>query len=89
MRTPSNRIATHPGVFLGEELEERKRTQTWLAEQMDVSLTYVNDIVRGKRGVSINSALKLEKIFGTSAEFWLNLQLAHDLSSVRAEMEGA
>ncbi len=50
-----------------------------LAEKIGVSYPRINELVRGKRGVTPDTALRLEKLFGMEAQFWLNLQLAWDL----------
>ena len=81
---PTNRTATHPGVILLKEfLEPMGITQKALATHIGVSIQRVNEIVRGKRGVSPDTAWLLSKAFETSPEFWLNLQTTHDLSLYR------
>ena len=81
---PKNRTATHPGVILLKEfLEPMGQTQIALARHVGVPVQRVNEIVRGKRGISSDTAWLLSQAFGTSPEFWLNLQAAHDLSSHR------
>jgi addiction module HigA family antidote len=78
---PSNRIATHPGVILLKEfLEPLKVTQKALAMHLGVPIQRINEIVRGKRGVTPETAWLLSESFSTSPEFWLNLQSIHDLS---------
>jgi addiction module HigA family antidote len=54
-------------------------TQTELAEWIGVSYPRLNEIIHGKRGITPDTALRLEQVFGTDAQFWLNLQLAWDL----------
>ncbi|MFT7186669.1 MAG: addiction module HigA family antidote [Pseudohongiellaceae bacterium] len=83
---PSNRIATHPGVILLKEfLEPLKITQKALAMHLGVSIQRINEIVRGKRGVTPETAWLLSESFNTSPEFWLNLQSVHDLSANRPD----
>jgi addiction module HigA family antidote len=78
---PSNRIATHPGqILLQEFLEPRALTQAELARSLAIPLNRVNELVRGKRGVTPETALLLAEYFKNSAEFWMNLQTAHDLT---------
>jgi antitoxin HigA-1 len=78
---PTNRIATHPGeILLGEFLVPMKLSQAALAATLGISLNRVNEIVKGKRGITAETALLLAGHFGTSPEFWMNLQVAHDLS---------
>lgn len=78
---PSNRVATQPGVILLKEfIEPLGLTQKALAVHIGVPVQRVNEIVRGKRGVSPDTAWLLSEAFNTSPEFWLNLQATHDLS---------
>ncbi len=84
---PDFRIATHPGTILQEEfLRPLHLTQAKLARALHIPLNRVNEMVRGKRGVTPQSALLLAGYFGNSPEFWMNLQTAHDLSRTRQEM---
>ena len=81
---PKNRVTTHPGtILLKEYLEPMDLTQKKLADHLDIPIQRVNEIVRGKRGVSPDTAWLLSGAFDTSPEFWLNLQSMHDLSSNR------
>jgi len=84
---PEFRIATHPGqILLAEFLEPLRLTQAELARALHIPLNRVNELVRGKRGVTPESALLFSEYFRNSPEFWMNLQTAHDLSRVRQEM---
>jgi len=77
---PKNRPPTHPGEMLREEFREPLgMTQTELAERIHVSFPRVNEIVNGRRGVSSDTALRLSRLFGTTAEFWLDEQRNWDL----------
>ena len=79
-RIPRNRPPTHPGKMLLEEfLNPLDMTQAELASRIDVSYPRVNELIHGKRGVTPDTALRLARLFGTTAEFWLNGQLAWDL----------
>lgn len=83
---PKNRVTTHPGtILLKEYLEPMGLTQKELADHLDIPIQRVNEIVRGKRGVSPDTAWLLSEAFDTSPEFWLNLQSMHDLSLNRPE----
>lgn len=73
----------HPGEFLIEELDARGVTQVALAKRLRVSIPYINDVVRGRRGVSARLAIKLERAGFASAELWLHLQLQYDLENAR------
>ena len=80
-RLPTHRAPTHPGEMLTAELlEPLGMTQVELAERIHVPFQRVNRIVRRKRAVTPDTALRLSRLFGTSAEFWLNLQQAWDLA---------
>lgn len=81
---PTNRVATHPGVILLKEfLEPLGLTQKSLAQHVGISIQRVNEIVRGKRGITPETAWLLSEALSTTPEFWLNLQSAHDLSATR------
>ena len=81
---PSHRIPTHPGEILLEEfLVPFGITQVQLASHIGVPTQRVNELVRGKRGVTPDTAWLLSKAFSTSPEFWLNLQSIYDLSKTR------
>jgi addiction module HigA family antidote len=81
---PLNRIATHPGVVLLKEyLEPLGLTQKALAAHLNIPVQRVNEIVRGKRGVTPQTAWLLSEALRTTPEFWLNLQSIHDLSANR------
>ena len=80
VRVPSHREPTHPGEMLIEEfLNPMKISQYRLAKDISVPARRINEIVHGKRAVSANTALRLARFFGMSAEFWLNLQSRYDL----------
>ena len=80
VRIPTHRAPTHPGEMLLEEfLKPLGLTQTELAERLDVSYPRVNELVHGKRDMTPDTALRLERLLGVEAQFWLNLQLAWDL----------
>ncbi|MBI4000130.1 MAG: HigA family addiction module antidote protein [Candidatus Omnitrophica bacterium] len=70
----------HPGKILSEEfLIPLEITQYRLAKDINVPARRINEIVLGKRAISADTALRLSKYFGNSAEFWLNLQARYDL----------
>lgn len=74
----------HPGEVLAEEfLEPLGLSQYRLAKDTRVSPRRINEIVHGKRAITANTALRLGRYFGTSAQFWLNLQSHHDLEVER------
>ena len=81
---PRRRTPTHPGEILSEEfLKPLGVTQVALAEHLRVPVQRINELVRGKRGVTPETAWLLAGAFGTTPEFWLNLQVNHDLVRAR------
>jgi len=79
----------HPGEILSEEfLHPMGISQYRLAADLGVPPRRVNEIVLGKRGISADTALRLARFFGMSAEFWINLQSHYDLE-VRRDEAGA
>jgi len=79
-RLPRHRPPTHPGEMLREEfLTPLGVTQSDLAHRLGVSFPRVNEIIRGKRAMTPDTALRLAQVLGMSAEFWLGLQLDWDL----------
>jgi addiction module HigA family antidote len=71
--------AIHPGEHLAEELEELGMSAAELARKLDVPTNRVTGILNGQRAVTGDTALRLAHFFGTSAEFWLNLQSLYEL----------
>jgi addiction module HigA family antidote len=77
---PKNRPPTTPGeVLLEEFLKPRNMTQVDLAKRIGVPIQRINTLINGKRGVTAETAILLSRAFGTSAEFWMNLQTSCDL----------
>lgn len=80
VRIPTHREPTHPGEMLLEEfLKPMSLSQRDLAQEIHVPYQRVNELVNRKRGMTPSTALRLAKFFGTSADFWMNLQLRWDL----------
>ena len=83
---------THPGTMLREDsLPDYRLTVSGLAEALGVSRRTVNELLRGRRAVSPEMALRLSRLFGNSPEFWLNAQRAVDLwdaaRAIKAQVE--
>src|ERR1700756_1620022 len=78
MRTP-----IHPGIVLGEELEERGISCSALARALEVPPNRITQIVAGEREVTADTALRLARYFETSPEFWMNLQKTYELDLAR------
>lgn len=86
---PTHRPPTHPGEMLLEEfLKPLGISQHAFAQQLGVSFPRLNEVVRGKRGVTADTALRLERVLGMSAEFWMNLQAGWDLWHATRSPEG-
>lgn len=82
---PINRRHTtpvHPGEVLQDELDEMQISQSRLAEHIGVLPKTINEICRGKRGISAEMAVKLSLALGASPDFWLTLQNNWELSQV-------
>jgi len=78
---PKNRVPTHPGEILQEEfLEPLGLTQVALAKHLGISVQRINELIRGKRGITPETAWLLAQALGTTPEFWINLQTSHDLA---------
>ena len=83
---PKRRTPTHPGEILSEEfLKPLAISQVALAGHLGVPVQRINELVRGKRGVTPETAWLLAGALGTTPEFWLNLQANHDLARSRPE----
>ena len=81
---PEKRTPTHPGEILLEEfLVPLGQTQVALAAHLGVPVQRINELVRGKRGVTPETAWLLAQAFNTTPEFWLNLQASYDLAVSR------
>ncbi len=76
----------HPGRTLALELEARGISANALALKLRVPANRITEIINGKRGISPETALRLARCFGTGAAFWMNLQSAHDLARIEAEI---
>lgn len=72
-------ILIHPGEHLAEELDELGMTAAALARQLSVPTNRITQILKGQRAITGDTALRLAHFFGTSAQFWLNLQSYYDL----------
>ncbi len=83
----NNMRPIHPGEIIKEEyLEPLSMSVNALAVALRVPASRINDVVRQKRGVSIDTALRLARYFNTTAQFWMNLQISYDLKIARQNM---
>jgi addiction module HigA family antidote len=87
---PKNRMPTHPGSILKNEfLEPMGMSQVELARRMGVPVQRVNTLINGKRDVTAETALLLARVLKTSAEMWMNLQVALDLYKASRHIDQA
>jgi len=77
---------THPGVILRQTMEEMGLSQYAVSKALSVPPRRINEIVHGKRGITADTALRLSRYFGTSAQFWMNLQVVYDLEKARRKL---
>src|SRR5229473_138230 len=80
------RTPIHPGEHLAEELKELGVSAAELARQIDVPVNRITGIINGQRSVTADTALRLGHWFGTSPEFWLNLQTLYELRLASREV---
>ena len=80
---PNNMRPIHPGEHLREELEELGISARAFAQTLHVPTNRITAILNAQRAVTADTALRLARYFGTSPEFWLNLQSAYDLRRTR------
>ncbi|MBS0353011.1 MAG: HigA family addiction module antidote protein [Proteobacteria bacterium] len=81
-------IAVHPGQVLARKIEAIGISPTELARQLLVPPNRITQIINGKRGITGDSALRLAHWFGNAPEFWMNLQVQHDLNEAAKELGG-
>ena len=72
-------LVIHPGEHLAEELKELNMSAAALARKLEVPTNRITEILNGRRAITGDTALRLAHFFGTSAEFWLNLQKLYEL----------
>ena len=80
MNVPSNRIATHPGALLLEQIQDLGITVNGLARDIDLPATRLHEIVHERRGVTAETAIALGAYFDQSPEYWMNAQKIYELS---------
>lgn len=86
MRTIDNPPAIHPGSFLRDELAALGLSARKFADHIHVPHNAVTGILNGERSVSAQMAIRLGQAFGTTPQYWMNLQSIYDLKRARAEM---
>lgn len=78
-----NEVVMHPGLILRDALEARGFSQLEAAQLCGVSPQFLNDVVQGRRGISVRMAMRLEEHLGGNALDWLTRQMVHDLDRAR------
>lgn len=76
----------HPGILLREEIEALNLTQKEVSQKAGISKTIVNEIIKGKRGINAEIAVRLESVLESPARFWLNAQSLYDETIARAKL---
>ena len=76
-------FTTHPGELIKDELVERKMTQKELAELTGIKPSILSETINGKRSISLNVAVALEKAFGIPTQYWMNMQTQYNIDSAK------
>jgi addiction module HigA family antidote len=82
-------VSLHPGEVLADELEARAIAKNVFAEQLGMKASHFSELLHGKRHVGAATALKLENMLGIPAEYWMRIQVYHDLFVERHKQEVA
>ena len=77
----------HPGELLRDELEEIGVSLNELGRALHVPMNRISAIVNGNRAITVNTAMRLARYFGTAPQYWLNLQIAYDLEVAGQELQ--
>ena len=85
MRFNNGMRPVNPGEILGEELHELGMSANALAKALNVPTNRLSAILKGQRGISADTALRLSNYFGTTLQFWLNLQQAFEMCGAESE----
>ena len=80
------RTPIHPGEILGDELEEIGISAAGLARTLEVPTNRISQIIACKRAISADTALRLARYFGTTPDFWMNLQITYELDLARQQL---
>ena len=80
------RTPIHPGEILADELKEIRLSAAELARTLGVPANRISQIIAGKRAITADTALRLGRYFGTSPEFWVNLQKTYELDLARRQI---
>ncbi len=83
-----SRTAIHPGEILKEELDLIGISAAGLARHLRVPASRISELVRGRRNITVDTALRLGRWFGTSPNFWMNLQKSYELRKAAQNLDG-
>jgi addiction module HigA family antidote len=86
---PNKLPPVHPGAILRDELDERGLSASAVARAISVPVTRITDVLNARRGITADTALRIARYFGGSANFWLNLQQSYDLKVAEASIGAA
>jgi addiction module HigA family antidote len=81
-------IATHPGEMIKDELKERRMTQKQLANETGIKTSVLSETINGKRSISLNVAIALERALGIPADVWMNMQTQYNIDSANIATRG-
>jgi len=84
-----SKVNLHPGEILRDELDERALRKIDFAKALGVTPGNLSELLKGKRHISALTAIKLEKLLGISAEYWLRVQMYYDLATERQKLKQA
>jgi HTH-type transcriptional regulator/antitoxin HigA len=79
----------HPGEFVKEEMEARNMSQQELADKLNISKSEMSLLLNGHRNITPSIAIKLEKVWGTDAEVWMNLQIRYEINILKIKHRDA
>jgi len=82
-------VVLHPGEVLADELDARSITKTAFADRLGMKLSHFSELLHGKRHVSAGMAIKLEELLDIPAEYWMRVQVYHDLFVERHKQKDA
>lgn len=84
--TENGMPALHPGLFLQEILQEMSMPQASFANTLGVSSMRISHVIRGKRPITADLALRMGQALGQSPQYWMNLQASYDLKTAKANL---
>jgi HTH-type transcriptional regulator/antitoxin HigA len=80
-------VFIHPGEIIRDEMHALKLSQKELAEKLNISESYMSEVLRGKKAITPHLAIALENVFETSAQFWMNLHTNYQIDLIKSGMK--